>query len=419
MRKIKHIDLFDLNDRDIEFLFEKNSIKKPNMCDTSHDSVSAKVSNQKKIIAQTLCPTCLTIDNVVFDNNSGIIVCSKCGNVFDDVIFDHAPEWKNFEDSNNTARCNTTVNCLLPQMSMSTTIGGSYNYKLKTLHTWCNIPYDERSLSNVFTVVKKICEKNHLPKCVEDDAKILYKKAIDFKGDEPNKVTRKNSVIVRGKNRTGLIAACLYYSCKRYGMAKSIKEISGIFQINPTRVNKGCKNFIKYTKNLGFNYTNISLPSHYVTQFCERLNLEKCYVDEITAMTDSIQKINSISSHTPLSIAAACVYACVIKHSLTKITKSKISDIFGISDVTITKTYNQLHSHNMIYGKENIEIIQHNDIVPKELLEKINIVNSIDVMKYSEKNEFDIDKCLSINISEHMVDVAKKCKDFIKQMEDI
>jgi len=410
MQKIRH-NPFDISYDDIEFFFNKNSIDKKPLHDFQQNGNSEHKKNQ------LICDNCNTSEYIILDNFDGIIVCSKCGSVLDNSILDHSPEWKTFEDSTTIGRCGAPINCLLPVMSLGTVIGGHSNHKLKMLQNWCAIPYRERSLNTVFTYIRNICEKNNLDKCIEEDTKVLYKKASEFKDENHVYKDDKVSLIIRRKNRIGLISACLYYSCKRYNCAKSVKEISTIFCVEPKCVNKGCKNFIKYTKNLGLDYsTSISLPSQYVSRFCKKLNIEQKYIDEIISMTEKIQKLNTITSHTPLSIASACVLHCMNKHSIEHISKNTIAKVFGLSEVTITKAYNSVSKYNkLLYDTEETDIDTSTKI-PKNIYKRQKMINNIDINNFTSKFEFTIHEYLSCDMIKHYVKTSKKCSKFITSL---
>ena len=71
---------------------------------------------------------------------------------------------------------NENSNDLLPQSSLGTTIGGGkFKSRIKTLHNWSAMPYRERSLHQVFKKFQEKCAFTGILKCIEDDAKIMYK----------------------------------------------------------------------------------------------------------------------------------------------------------------------------------------------------------------------------------------------------
>lgn len=58
-----------------------------------------------------------------------------------------------------------------------------------------------------------------------------------------------NNIIIRGLNRKGLLACCLYYSCIHYGCPRSPKEICDLFDIEQKIFNKSDNLFIELFQN--------------------------------------------------------------------------------------------------------------------------------------------------------------------------
>lgn len=57
---------------------------------------------------------------------------------------------------------NSPLNILLPLSSLGTKINGGYYNKIKRLHDWGMIPYEERSLKLVFQYMQNVCVKNNI-----------------------------------------------------------------------------------------------------------------------------------------------------------------------------------------------------------------------------------------------------------------
>ena len=193
------------------------------------------------------CKNCKTSDYVANDSAQGTMVCTYCGTVLSN-LFDSNPEWRNYEgdDKNTVNRCSGPTNFFFPQSSLGTSIAGSSWNKLKMLQGWNSMPYKERSLFIVCKYIHEKCEKGKILKCIEDEAKILYKNISECKHNSGK--NKGKPVITRGLNRTSLIAACLFFACKRKGDSSSHKEIADLFQIDYKDITKGCKTFIRLIK---------------------------------------------------------------------------------------------------------------------------------------------------------------------------
>jgi transcription initiation factor TFIIIB Brf1 subunit/transcription initiation factor TFIIB len=290
-------------------------------------------------------PNCDKKDSIIEDYAQGNRVCQNCGQVIGSII-DSNPEWRQYDDDKgDNSRCSQAINKLLPQSSLGTTIGGgSWKSRLKTLHGWSAMPYKERSLNIVFKEIHARCQKVNIVKCIEDDAKIMYKTISEskhLKGKNKGKY-----IIIRGANRRSLIAACVFFACKKKGMTRSPKEISDLFELKYTEITKGCKNFMKMLKlkKMGLNM-GTTQPEHFIIRFCNELKIKKEYVDEAIKISKNIKKLNIASDHTPFSVATGSILLMATCNGLNSITKRRLANKFAVSEVTITKAFNKLKKY--------------------------------------------------------------------------
>lgn len=401
-------DFCDLTDAALRDIFD----------DIDFDLQKEKIEEENK----DCCPKCLKTNTIVEDTIYSILVCTNCGQVTGNLV-DQNPEWRQFEDDNGKtdSRCSMPVNRLLPQSSLGTTIGGNFKSRLKTLHTWSQMPYKERSLNAVFKIIQNKCQKGLIVKCIEDDAKIMYKSISEckhFRGKNKGKC-----VIIRGKNRESLIAACVFFACRRNGKTRSPKEIADLFELKYTEITKGCKNFLKLMKirKLGINI-GTSKPEHFVTRFCNELKIKRQYIDQAVQIAKNIRKLNIATVHTPFSIATSSILLMADLNDLKSITKKKLSNKFGVSEVTITKTFKTIEQYKraLINDKTTdqlVEIIKQNrirDKIPDNILEKFKKFN-IEPTKKQDSIENNISKEKIQDDSNDFVDIV----DDLENLSDL
>lgn len=338
-------------------------------------------TNKKIDIAENnndICPKCFKSNCIVHDSIHSTLVCTNCGQVTENLV-DQNPEWRQFEDGVKSAesRCSIPVSRLLPQSSLGTNIAGNFRSRLKTLHTWSQMPYKERSLMAVFKIIQGKCQEGGIVKCIEEDAKIMYKAISEckhFAGKNKGKF-----IIIRGKNRQSLIAACLFFSCKKNGKTRSPKEIADLFNLKFTEITKGCKNFLKLMKirKLGINI-GTSQPEHFVARFCNELKIRRQYIDQAVRISKNIRKLNIATVHTPFSTATSSILLMAEINDLRSISKKKLSNKFKVSEVTITKTYKKIEQYKKILIDDKltdklVEIIKKNkeaSKIPDSILER-------------------------------------------------
>lgn len=308
---MQNIDLNNLTEADLRDIF---------------DDINTVIGEVKTKKDQTYdkCPHCSNT-NILVDG--GIIVCmnNECGQVLD-VSLDQNPEWHQYDDDHNKdqGRCAMPINQLLPLSSVGTSIAGYGKNRVKTLQSWSAMPYRERSLNNVFKIIHEKCLRGNIIKCIEDDVKIMYKSVSDCKHVKGR--GKGKYIIIRGKNREGLIAACVFFACRRNGKTRTPKEIAELFELEYTEITRGCKNFMKLMKirNMGLG-NGTTHPEHFVIRFCNELRLNSNCIDQAVQIAKNIRKLNLGSVHVPVSTATCSILLMADINKIRTITKKKLA----------------------------------------------------------------------------------------------
>lgn len=379
----EEIDVEDMNDDELFELLDDISFKSLDVIDTD-----------KKQSKNNYCVSCKSENNIIEDLTLGILVCNNCGSVISNIM-DNNPEWRQYDEDGSTVngRCSSVINPFLPQSSLGTTIGGYGGGKLKLIHNWSKMPYKERSLNIVLKDIQNKCEKYDILKCIEHDAKILYYNISECRHlNGPNK---GKYIIIRGKNRRGLIAACVYFACKKKGHTRSIKELAKMWDLKYTDMTRGCKTFLKLMKIKKMDYEyNISNPEQFVPRFCRELNISKCYIEQTVQIVKNIQMLDIASMHTPTSIAIGAILIMSELNQLP-ITKKLITKKFNISEVTVNKALDRLTNYKKIILNTELTLLCVKKInetkkaiqLPPELLAKYNRMDILEKSNYINNNK--------------------------------
>lgn len=325
------------------------------------------------------CPECKN-DKLIEDQSQGTVVCCTCGHVLDQIL-DYNPEWKQYEDTENNARCGGEINTLLPLSSTGTSIAGHCKSRIKVIHGWQAMPYKERSLHIELKKIQDICQKNNILKCAEIDAQFMYKMASECKhkfGKNAGKY-----IITRGINRVSISAACVYFACIKRNMTYTAKEIAEYYGITLYQINKGIKNLRKLLIDKEKLKSDVSLPSQFIRRYCNNLQILTKHTDEAIKIATIVENMDIASEHNSYSLAAACILLVSDIYKLKHVTRKKLAAEFDISDVTINKTFKKIEIVKDIYlnneqveKKDNTEIISDNDI-PDEIVEKMKLFGVI------------------------------------------
>jgi transcription initiation factor TFIIIB Brf1 subunit/transcription initiation factor TFIIB len=198
-----------------------------------------------------------------------------------------------------------------------------------------------------------------------------------------NKGKRKGkNIIMRCINRRSMIAACLFYACKLQKEPRSPKEVADIYDLEIKHVNRGCRKFNDIIDfNSLFSQVKSSQSSDFIERFAKKLNIPKEYIAKAKDVSNNIHKLDLASTHEPPSVAAGCILLVSSLCNL-ELNKKQISDIFGISDVTIAKTHRKILPYKnillsnqvtdlIIEGIKNRKIVN-NDMNEETLVSKNN-----------------------------------------------
>jgi transcription initiation factor TFIIB len=328
-----------------------------------------------KLKLSKLCPDCGD-RNIIDDQMRGRCICGNCGRELHE-YFDNSIEMSNWDEKNDSDRCAQQTNHFLPQASLGTSIGGS-NSKLKRLHTWSQMPYEERSLYDVLQEIENKCRKENIPKSIIDNARNLYKKFTEQKNKDGKKI------IIRGDNRKSLIAACVLEGARMQKQPRSHKEVAKIFDLKVKHITSGCRKLFEVIDNSIYDYIQSSKPEDFIDRFKGKLKLGE-YADLAKKIVKNIVKLDIATDHQPPSIAASAV---MLIYQIYEIDYSiqNLSKIFDISDVTISKTFKKIVPYRKYIINDNISEQLFVNIVEKnhnEYIDKIIIKLEKDIFEYS------------------------------------
>ncbi|MEM3278236.1 MAG: transcription initiation factor IIB, partial [Thermoplasmata archaeon] len=265
---------------------------------------------QKKNIEEhvVVCPECGST-HLIRDYERGELICQDCGLVIDDSYIDQGPEWRAFdaEQDDKRARTGAPINYLTHDKGLATEISWSNKdsygkriphrnraqiYRVRKWHQRIRVSNSaERNLSVALQEMKNITIKMKLPKDVEETAAVIYRKAV-FKN------------LIRGRSIESIVAASIYAACRLVDMPRTLEEVSKDSEINKKKIGRAYRHL---TKELSLNLKP-TVPSSYITQFCNRLALDKNVVTEAEEIVRKASEMGLTSGKGPTGVAAAAIY---------------------------------------------------------------------------------------------------------------
>jgi transcription initiation factor TFIIB len=279
------------------------------------------------------CPSCLNV-KIVTDQDTGELCCSKCGLVLTDKITDTGAEWRSFSsDEGNKARTGAGTSIRMHDMGLSTVIGAankdstgkplsaSVKSSIERLRTWdsrsqANSSAD-RNLRQALNEMDKLKDKLALNDAVIEKAAYIYRKAMERK-------------LVRGRSIHGLVAACLYASCRNTETPRTLDDVSHGINIRRKDVAR-CYRLLFRELELKMPVVD---PVKGVARIASIAGLsEKCKRLAIE-MLNKAKKVGAVAGKDPMGIAAAALYLSCISIGETK-SQKEISQASGVTEVTI------------------------------------------------------------------------------------
>jgi transcription initiation factor TFIIB len=271
---------------------------------------------------------------IVTDQNTGELFCSKCGLVITDKITDTGAEWRSFSsDEGNKARTGAGTSIRMHDMGLSTVIGtankdstgkplsASVKSSIERLRTWdsrsqANSSAD-RNLRQALNEMDKLKDKLALTDAVIEKAAYIYRKAMERK-------------LVRGRSIQGLVAACLYASCRNTETPRTLDDISQGINIRRKDVAR-CYRLLFRELELKMPVVD---PIKGVSRIASTAGLsEKCKRNSIE-MLKKAKKLGGVAGKDPMGIAAAALYLSCISIGESK-SQKEISQASGVTEVTI------------------------------------------------------------------------------------
>ena len=297
------------------------------------------VNNKTKQVLQGIfADKCVSTQGLhgplVTDNLRGEVLCSRCGMVVVDRVEDTTPEQRSYslEDYNNNTRTGMASALSIHDKGLSTIIGntdkdasGSFiSSQMKStfnrLRTWdsrSRTNPQERNLRAAFLVLATAKSKLDLSDNVIERAAYLYRKAI-------------NKNIIRGRTITGMILSALYVSCREANVPRTLQEIADTGNISFKNLSRHYRVFVK-ALDLQVGSFN---PSEFVSKIGTIVGLSEKAKRDALGILFSVQKMGISDGKNPVSLAATAIFLSGILND-QKITQDKISDVSGVSTVTI------------------------------------------------------------------------------------
>ena len=295
----------------------------------------------QKVEEIIVCPECKST-RISRDYTRAELVCEGCGFVIDDNLIDQGPEWRAFDSEQREKRERTgaPMTYTIHDKGLSTVVGwgnrDSYGrsiptknraqiYRLRKWQRRTRISSTmEKNLAVALSNLNRMSSSMGLPRTVRETAAMLYRKAA------LNKLTHGRTIV-------GTVAAALYSACRQCGVPRTLEEIANVAGLSRIEVGR---NHRSLARKLGLRMTPPS-PKEYISRFCNKLGLSGDVQMKTLEILKEASDRELVSGRGPLGIAAASLYIASILCGERR-TQFEISDVAGVTEVTIRNRYKEL-----------------------------------------------------------------------------
>ncbi|WP_435196087.1 transcription initiation factor IIB [Natronomonas sp. EA1] len=286
------------------------------------------------------CPECG--GDLTTDEAHGETVCADCGLVVDEDSIDRGPEWRAFDsrEKDEKSRVGAPTTKMMHDKGLSTNIGwqdkdaygnslnSSQRQKMQRLRTW-NERFrtrdsKERNLKQALGEIDRMASALGLPDNVRETASVIYRRAL-------------SEDLLPGRSIEGIATASLYAAARLGNVPRSLDEVAAVSRVEAERFKRAYRYIVR----------ELSLeiepadPTQYIPRFASELGVSPETERHARELVESAKRGTVISGKSPVSIAAAALYAAGLLTN-AEVTQSEVSAVADVSEVTIRNRYTEL-----------------------------------------------------------------------------
>ncbi|MEM4153121.1 MAG: transcription initiation factor IIB [Candidatus Pacearchaeota archaeon] len=281
------------------------------------------------------CPECGSTE-LIYDEQKGEIICSKCGLVVEEKMIDLGQEWQQFEEGEKKGRGGAPLTMQKFDQGLTTNVGeisdiyqlGSEKrirkfFRLKKWQERVSTSI-ERNLRLAMAELRRVASFLNLPNFVKEEASRIY-----------NLVLQRG--LVRGRSMESVVSSCIYAACRIYNIPRTLDEISAASEVERKEIGRTYR-FI--ARKLALKIVPSS-PKDYIARFATMLHLSPKTQSDALRILKKAETSELTSGRGPAGIAAAALYVAALLNDEKK-TQREVADVAGITEVTIRNRYKEL-----------------------------------------------------------------------------
>jgi len=279
------------------------------------------------------CPEC----GGATTSNGDETICSDCGLVVAADRIDRGPEWRSFEDGDESReRTGAPLTRSRHDRGLTTEIGRDTRLKgrkrrrlarMRRQHDRAQIRSKaERNRVYGFTEIRRLVGALSLPADVREQACVLFESAQD-------------EGLFQGRSLEGFASACVYAVCRVRSIARTVEEVTEHARGDAAELRAA---YDAMNRELGLSTGPIA-PATYVPRYASELGVSTQVERRAMELAERVVEENLVGGRNPSGVAGACLYTAAQELDKT-LTQQEAADVADVTPVTLRATYYDLQA---------------------------------------------------------------------------
>jgi len=278
---------------------------------------------------------------LVTDNDTGEILCSRCGQVLIDKIDSMGSEQRSFdlEQFNEKSRTGSKSSLAIHDMGLATSIGsqdkdasgnslsGYMKNTFNRLRIWDSRSKSKGNDSNLrqaFVLLDTAKSQLSLPDNVVEETAYIYRKASALK-------------LTRGRGISSILYAALYAACRMTATPRTLRDIAKAGNIRKGDLATAYRTLVQ-SLNLKLEPYD---PVEFVTKICSMIDVSESTRRNALNLLSKAEDAGFSIGKNPMSLVAAAVYlaSCATSEKKTQVEIAKVCGVSNVSVRNLTKLF--------------------------------------------------------------------------------
>jgi len=299
-------------------------------------------SKWEHALQRNVCPNCGSIE-LITDNKSGEVYCSKCGFVLSK-IYDMGQEWREFgdEESQQRDRAGSPLTPLIHDLGFTTAVEfgtrsasgrGMTSEELsraQRMRVWQErgraMSANERNLMAAMRHISHLADQLNIGRPIVTRAASIYREALEMG-------------LVKGRPISSMAAAVVYAACRSSEVPRTLKEVATKAGLRKKEVARAYRNILRAMEG---DKMPISDPTLYISKVASKLKLGPEIERETEKILGVAKKKKTTSGKDPMGLVAAAMYMATLNLGITSVTQKQIAEAANVTEVTVRNRFKGL-----------------------------------------------------------------------------